>query len=223
MRAGHSWTGRTRTARPGAGVAIPQAGLVRRVVHRRGAARAATRRACAVHAGALGNAGGYYLRPVQAGGASGRRAEGRPGYARVARWSEAASDIRDIRKMSADGPLACEDKSRDLLTASLGAATVKSDDQGNVRLIKNDTNNTARDDVAAALVLACGEFARGSDSHRVGCGTPHSRPGRPPSPVRPPPGGRKPAEIRHFRVIRPVAKKNLTGPFVIANIFLIIN
>ena len=87
-------------------------------------------------------------------------ARGVPVLPRVSRWSEAAEDIRALRKMSADGPLACEDKSRALLTASLSAATVKSDDQGSVRLVKRDTNNTARDDVAAALVLAMGEFAR---------------------------------------------------------------
>ena len=32
--------------------------------------------------------------------------------------------------------------------------------QGSTRLIKRDTNNTGRDDVAAALVLAAGSFVR---------------------------------------------------------------
>ena len=88
---------------------------------------------------------------------------------RVARWSEASEDIRALRKMAADGPLACEAASCSLLTASMAAATVKSDDQGSVRLVKS-TNNTARDDVAAALVLAAGELAR--------------RDARPPRPLR---------------------------------------
>ena len=87
-------------------------------------------------------------------------ARGIPVLPRVARWSEAAEDIRALRKMAADGPLSCDAGSRSLLTASLSAATVKSDDQGNTRLAKHGHNNTARDDVATALTLAAGEFAR---------------------------------------------------------------
>ena len=37
---------------------------------------------------------------------------------------------------------------------------MKNDDQGNTRLVKKGSNNTARDDVAAALVLASGAEAR---------------------------------------------------------------
>ena len=62
--------------------------------------------------------------------------------------------------MAADGPLSCAEGSRDLLTASLGVAMAASDDAGNVRLIKKGFNNRSRDDVAAALVLACGELSR---------------------------------------------------------------
>ena len=54
---------------------------------------------------------------------------------RVTRWSEAAEDIRALRRMAADGPLSVAEDSRLLLTASLSAATVKSDDQGSTRLI----------------------------------------------------------------------------------------
>ena len=80
---------------------------------------------------------------------------------RVARWSDAAFDIRALRKMAADGPLAVEPASRGLLTASLAAAMVKNDDQGNTRLAKRDPGgNTGRDDCAAALVLAAGAWAR---------------------------------------------------------------
>ena len=46
------------------------------------------------------------------------------------------------------------------MEASLSAALVKNDDAGNVRLVKRGTNKTARDDVAAALVLAAGSFTR---------------------------------------------------------------
>ena len=79
---------------------------------------------------------------------------------RVTRWSEAAFDIRALRQAAKDGPLAIETESRGLVAASLAVATVKTDDQGSVRLVKQGTNNTARDDVAAALTLASGAVSR---------------------------------------------------------------
>lgn len=79
---------------------------------------------------------------------------------RVTRWSESSADIRALRKMAKDGPLSCETASRGLLTASLSAAMVKNDDAGSVRMVKRGTNNEARDDVAAALVLAAGAMDR---------------------------------------------------------------
>ncbi|MDD9991493.1 MAG: hypothetical protein OXP75_06820, partial [Rhodospirillales bacterium] len=79
---------------------------------------------------------------------------------RVSRWSEAAFDIRALRKRAADGPLACAEGSRPLLGASLAVAMVKNDDQGNTRLAKRGSSNEARDDVAAALVLAAGAYER---------------------------------------------------------------
>ena len=79
---------------------------------------------------------------------------------RVTRWSEAAEDIRALRGMAADGPLSVAQDARALLTASLSAAMVRNDDQGNTRLIKRGHNNAARDDVAAALVLAAGALSR---------------------------------------------------------------
>ena len=86
---------------------------------------------------------------------------------RVARWSEASEDIRALRKMAADGPLACAEESRDLMTASLASALVLNDDQGSVRLRKRGSNNQARDDVAAALVLAAGALSRAPAPRRV--------------------------------------------------------
>ena len=79
---------------------------------------------------------------------------------RVCRWSEASEDIRALRRSAADGPLSVEKGSRGLLAASLAVALVKTDDQGGVRLAKRGTNNQARDDVAAALVLAAGAVSR---------------------------------------------------------------
>lgn len=85
---------------------------------------------------------------------------------RVSRWSESSEDIRALRKVAADGPLAVEHGSRGLLTASLAVAMVANDDSGNYRLRKRGTNNQARDDVAAALVLACGSFKRAPPAPR---------------------------------------------------------
>ena len=78
---------------------------------------------------------------------------------RIPRWSDSDFDIRALRKLALDGPLAVAPSSRPLLTASLAAATVKNDG-GLSRMVKKDTNNTGRDDVAAALVLAAGSLQR---------------------------------------------------------------
>ena len=83
-----------------------------------------------------------------------------PIQTRVTRWSEASEDIRALRKMAQDGPLSVEPSSRLLLAASLAAAVVKNDDQGNTRLVKRDRDNTARDDVAVALTLGAGGLSR---------------------------------------------------------------
>ena len=79
---------------------------------------------------------------------------------RVSRWSEAAFDIRSLRQLALDGPLAVDEDSRALLATSLALAMVKSDDSGNTRLVKRGNNNTSRDDVAQGLVLAAGALAR---------------------------------------------------------------
>ena len=87
---------------------------------------------------------------------------------RQARWSEAAEDIRALRKMAADGPLSVDPGSRSILTASLSVAKVKNDDQGSVRLVKKHTDNSARDDAAASLVLAAGAWERASRGSSAG-------------------------------------------------------
>ena len=79
---------------------------------------------------------------------------------RVTRWSECAFDIRALRRIAKDGPLSIERDSRLLIAASFMFAKVKNDEQGNCRLVKRGTNNTARDDVAAALTLAAGAWER---------------------------------------------------------------
>ena len=79
---------------------------------------------------------------------------------RVPRWSESSFDIRALRQMALDGPLAVDADSQALLSTSLSQAMVKNDDAGNVRLVKQGTNNTARDDAVQGLVLAAGALAR---------------------------------------------------------------
>ena len=79
---------------------------------------------------------------------------------RVTRWSEAAFDIRALRKQAKDGNLSVDVGSRLLMATSLSRAMVQNDDQGSTRLMKRGTNNTARDDVASALVLCSGAVER---------------------------------------------------------------
>ena len=79
---------------------------------------------------------------------------------RVTRWSESSFDIRALRKMAKDGPLSVDVGSRQLIATSLARAEVKNDDAGSVRMVKHGAGNTARDDVAAALILAAGAVER---------------------------------------------------------------
>ena len=79
---------------------------------------------------------------------------------RVTQWSSSSADIRALRKICRDGPLSVEPGSRSLLVVSMGAAYVENDNAGNSRLIKRASDNKARDDVAAAAVLAAGAFER---------------------------------------------------------------
>ena len=79
---------------------------------------------------------------------------------RVSRWSEASNDIRALRQQISDGTLSPTENCIALMTASLSVCEVKNDEQGNCRLCKKGSNGTARDDVAAALVLACGAWSR---------------------------------------------------------------
>ena len=85
---------------------------------------------------------------------------------RVSRWSESGDDIRALRRLVKDGPLSLEPESRALLAASLSVAMVKSDDGGNVRMVKRGTNNSSRDDVAAAFVLGAGVYLRARSQPR---------------------------------------------------------
>ena len=77
-------------------------------------------------------------------------------------WSQASEDVRALRKLVKDGPLAVDADSVGLIEASLAASSGRERfSSGNTRLIKRDpVNNTGRDDVSASLNLAAGELER---------------------------------------------------------------
>ena len=79
---------------------------------------------------------------------------------RVTRWSEASADIRALRRMAMDGPLNCPREFRRTFAAALSITAVESDTSGNQRLVKKRRDNSGRDDVSAALVLAAGAVER---------------------------------------------------------------
>ena len=83
---------------------------------------------------------------------------------RVTQWSSSSADIRALRKICRDGPLSVDPGSRNLLVVSMSAAYVENDNAGNSRLIKKSSDNKARDDCAAAAVLAAGAFERESSA-----------------------------------------------------------
>lgn len=87
---------------------------------------------------------------------------------KVTQWSEATYDVRSLRTGVADGPYSFDPDSRDLMAASLAVATVENDKAGNTRLVKRGTNNQSRDDIAAAWLLASGEWKRRNDRPRRG-------------------------------------------------------
>ena len=88
---------------------------------------------------------------------------------RISRWSEAAFDIRALRQMALDGPLAVDADSQALLATSLSQAMVKSDDAGNTRLVKKGTNNQSRDGRCPGPCPGCGGAGPQSQGRLV-CG-----------------------------------------------------
>ena len=75
-------------------------------------------------------------------------------------WSRPAEDVASLRKLSLDGPLAVDPSSVGIFKESIAACGVENGPGGVTRLRKRDTNNTGRDDVAAAATLACGSLER---------------------------------------------------------------
>ena len=81
---------------------------------------------------------------------------------RVPMWAQQSEDIRALRKLVRDGPLAISEESRSLVSASLSRSRVLNDKAGNTRMEKYGSNNTARDDVAFSLLLVAGAWERAS-------------------------------------------------------------
>ena len=77
-----------------------------------------------------------------------------------ATWSEPTEQIQATRRLALDGALSVVPAARPLFRLALAETTVEHDTDGNVRLVKVDTNNRDRDDLTAALVLAAGQMAR---------------------------------------------------------------
>ena len=74
-------------------------------------------------------------------------------------WREATEDIGALRALATDGPLSIEPRSRGLFRVALREAEAESDTSGNVRPVKR-RHERSRDDVALALMLACGALER---------------------------------------------------------------
>ena len=78
---------------------------------------------------------------------------------RATRWSEATEDVAAFRRAALDGPLSIAEEARPMVRLALANATMRSDDQGSVRIVKR-RGERSRDDVAQAGVLACGLASR---------------------------------------------------------------
>ena len=73
--------------------------------------------------------------------------------------AEATEDVAASRRVVADGPLSIAPECRALARVGLAAASVASDDQGSVRLVKRRASRF-HDDMAVAAVLAAGVLVR---------------------------------------------------------------
>ena len=89
---------------------------------------------------------------------------GTPVVPRVSRWSEAAFDIRSLRKLAADGPFTVAEPSRPLLAASLSVALVENDDQGNVIGLARLYNDEEMAEAATRLSATDAEIVKARDA-----------------------------------------------------------
>ena len=77
----------------------------------------------------------------------------------VTRWSEATEGVSWFRRLVADTPLSIDKQCRPLAALTLSQATVASDDQRSIRLLKRRYGRS-RDEVAVAGVLSAGALVR---------------------------------------------------------------
>ena len=78
---------------------------------------------------------------------------------RRTRWSESTFDIMATREVGLDGDLSIVPASRWLYRLSLAESAIEEDDDNSVKLVKA-REARSRDDLAAALVRACGALKR---------------------------------------------------------------
>ena len=85
-----------------------------------------------------------------------------PVVVRQTRWSESTEDIMATRRLALDGDLAVVPEVRPLYRFTLAQCMVEEDDDNNVHLRPKGggAQNTRRDDLAAAFVLAAGALSR---------------------------------------------------------------
>ena len=75
-------------------------------------------------------------------------------------WKEGTEDIVGARRLGLDWHLGVEERSRMLLTYSISRLAIDNDTSGNQKCSKDARDNSGRDDVACALVLAAGAADR---------------------------------------------------------------
>ena len=79
---------------------------------------------------------------------------------RAPTWELQTEDVTATRRAARDGALAVAAESRPLLALALSESKVKSDDTGNMKIVKRRTANRSRDDSVTSLAVAVGAAER---------------------------------------------------------------
>ena len=86
--------------------------------------------------------------------------DGRVGVVeRIPRWRESSEDITALRRMALDGTLAVSPGSVGICNLGLREAIIEHEGSGSMRLLKR-RQARSKNDVPAAMILACGEALR---------------------------------------------------------------
>ena len=83
-----------------------------------------------------------------------------PVEARRNQWQQGTEDIVGARRLGLDWHLGIEERSRMLISYSISRLVIENDKSGNQKCSKDSKDNSGRDDVAIALVLAAGAADR---------------------------------------------------------------